>query len=290
VPLLLVAGLLFALVSAQQTLDRTEGRSLPRWYTLAGAFALAAAAQFCGARAWGSLFPGVGDRWALARAYHASQPGKYIPGGVGQGASQLALAVRGGMSLGAAGLGWATFQLEVVAVALGLGSGLALADDLAPWLRVVAALGLLALALLWRPVLVGGLGVLGKVLRRVPPSGHVPDQPLILVSAAWQLVFVVLHGTAMWLILDDLGGGVDLPRSVAGYGFALAVGILAVPVPSGLAVREAVLVAVLPAPASVVVTAAICHRLVTIGAELGAIAANLAVGRLAGRRQVPSAL
>ena len=282
-PLLLLAGLVFAFVAAQETLARTEGRRLPGVGALAAAIALAGLAQFCGARAWGALLPAATDRWAVARSYHLSQPAKYVPGGFGQGASHVALTTRTGATLGAASVAWVTLQIAVVSTALALGSGLAFADDLRPLLRAICGVGGLGIVLLYRPLLIAGLRVLRRVVRRVPAEGHVPAQTRIVVAALWHAAFTVLHGSALWALLFGLDAGVALPRSVAGYGFALAIGILAVPVPSGVGVREAVLVAVLPSTAAVTISAAICHRLVTMAVELAAIGANLVVGRLIGR-------
>jgi hypothetical protein len=277
----------FAFIAAQESLSRADGRRLPGLGSFAVAVMLVGGAQFCGARAWGALVPAIADRWAIARSYYVSQPAKYVPGGVGQGTSQIALAMRTGLSMGSASVAWVTCQIGVVAVALAVGSCLAL-TDLRPGLRLVSGLGLLALVLLLRPVLSGGLEGLRRVAHRLPAGGHVPRQSRIVISAFWQLGFVVLHGTAMWTLLTGLDGGVALPRAVFGYGFGLAVGILAIPVPSGVAVREAVLVAVLPSTAAVTVTAAICHRLVTIAVEFAAIGAHAVTSRLVSWRRVAS--
>jgi hypothetical protein len=107
------------------------------------------------------------------------------------------------------------------------------------------------------------VGLLRLVRRQAPPD-LVPPQRAILVSSAWSVATLLASGGAFALLVSDASNGTLV--AILGYALAWAVGFLALPFPSGLGVREAVLVAVV-GPTAPVIAASIVHRLVTIAAE-----------------------
>jgi uncharacterized membrane protein YbhN (UPF0104 family) len=99
---------------------------------------------------------------------------------------------------------------------------------------------------------------------------------------ARQVLFALGQGVAFTLVLRSIYPDAPIVASVAAHSFAFGVGLLAVPIPSGLLVREGLLVAVLQAsvPGGTVVTAAIFQRLITIGVEVAMIGASWGVHRV----------
>jgi uncharacterized membrane protein YbhN (UPF0104 family) len=89
--------------------------------------------------------------------------------------------------------------------------------------------------------------------------------------------------TAFALILDDLAG-VEVWVAAASFCLAWGLGYVVLPVPSGLGVREAVLIAALPGVvAGSLLAASVAQRLLTLVAE--AVMTGVAHGRgLAARR------
>jgi uncharacterized membrane protein YbhN (UPF0104 family) len=78
---------------------------------------------------------------------------------------------------------------------------------------------------------------------------------------------MVLSGAALALILDPTAG--SILRIVPAFAASWAAGFALVPIPAGLGVREAVLVALLPSyGAAAIVAASLLHRLATLTAEL----------------------
>jgi uncharacterized membrane protein YbhN (UPF0104 family) len=77
---------------------------------------------------------------------------------------------------------------------------------------------------------------------------------------------LISYGAAYAVLLTDVA---DVNPFIAGSALCAAwvAGYLVVPLPSGLGVREAVLVAALPGAAASLVAASVAHRLLGIGAE-----------------------
>lgn len=231
------------------------------------AFAAAGAAG-CG---WASLLSDRVARARLIRDYLLAQPAKYVPGGILQQLGQVALARDAGTSWGAA---TAALGVQIVCAAasgLFIGAGVLLAETSAPILIRLTPVGVLLVApLLYRPLLVAILGVAAHIpFLRVDPDS-VPSQRRIIRCMGWLLASTAASAAGFALLLGGITGGAPFGAAVTGYALAWVIGYLAVPVPTGVGVREGVLVLILggSVPSALIIGAAVVHRLVTLAAEL----------------------
>ena len=258
-----IAFFALALVDAW---DATDGElpSVPRF---AASLVLACIGLLSAAFAWVRL---LGSRDAgHGSAFLVSQLSKYVPGGIWQATAQVGLARSSGVAVRRA-----VAALTVSAVTqIVAGSTFLplLAFDLkssSPFLRLALLFGgLLALTLLDRRWMVW-------VLHRFPRTRDVsenlvPAQSEILAAWGASLIALVCAGSVFVLLIGGVTS-VDQPLFVvASFAAAWTIGFLAVPIPSGLGVREAVLVALLhdSFPSSIIVATSVYQRLVTLAAE-----------------------
>lgn len=196
---------------------------------------------------------------ATLRICLVGQLGKYIPGSVWAYVLQMELAKRAGMprarafltTLVTVGLGvTAALGLGVLSLpALGAAAGAVdttYGDAVRVALYVVAVLFPLALVCTIPQVLTRLVQLALKLLRR-PPLKQRLTWPGVLRVVAWSALGYTLFGVHLWLLVNaqaapGLGG---LLVSVGAFAIAMTAGMFAVLSPSGLGVREAVLVAAL---------------------------------------------
>jgi hypothetical protein len=257
--LLALAGLIWATVSS---LDDVQGRTLPSWQAILAAFVLQVVALGFVGRAWAVLFPADADRADIAGGFYISQLTKYLPaGGFLQAASQVALSRHNG-GLGMAAVRLPVFSLAAVTASFTVGSILVLDGDLPAWGRALAAAGLGSLVTLDRRVLAKVLTVARRYVRRLPHADRLPPQRLILACYGLVLVNMVASAAGFAILLRDL---VDVHVVFAGAAFCAAwgLGFLALPIPSGIFIREGVLLAALPGVATgTVLAVSVTQRLV----------------------------
>jgi uncharacterized membrane protein YbhN (UPF0104 family) len=262
-----LAGLAGLAVAAVATAREAGTQTLPGAGPLAAALVLQAVALMFAARAWVSLFPATADRKGLAAGLYASQLTKYLPaGGFVQVASQVALASQYG-GAAAAALRLPVFSLCSVVAGASLGSLVAFDSDLPAWGRALAACGVLSIGLLHRSVMAGVLNLARRVVRRVPAATELPPQRAILVAYGFALGNLVAFAAAFTVLLGDL---VDIDPLTAGAALCAgwAAGYVVLFIPSGIGVREAVLLAALPGlAAGPLLAASVAHRLLGLLAE-----------------------
>jgi glycosyltransferase 2 family protein len=270
-----LAGAAFLVIAFLHTWDRSAEVVAVSWWRLAAALALGAIALALMFWAWHALVGG-GPRRALAWGFYVSQLGKYVPGGVWQAAGQIGYAARAGGTLSGASTAYAVFAVTQAAagglLALTLGAfHLELAVPLR--LGLLAAGGLVLL--LHRRWMVGAVRLVRRVLRREVTDALVPAQRAILASWLWMVAALAASGAAYALLLGGLGVPGFPVAAVPALAFAWVVGFLALPVPSGIGVREAVLLATLAplAPIPALIAASVYHRLVMMSAEVVMIGA-----------------
>lgn len=263
-----LAGLAGLGIAAYAVIGDARDRSLPGAGALALALLCHMVALALAAQSWIVLFPPGADRRSLASGFYASQLTKYLPaGGLVQAASQVALASGDGGGASAA-LRLPVFSLGYIVAALTVGSGLVFAGDLPTWGRVLAGLSLLSLLTLNRRVLHGLVRRGRRFVARLPDPDDLPPQRAILRCYALSLANLVMFAAAFSLLLGDL---TDITPwlAVAAVSAGWAAGYVAVFIPSGLLVREAVLIAALPGlPAASLLAASVAHRLVGLVAEV----------------------
>jgi hypothetical protein len=187
------------------------------------------------------------------------QLGKYIPGSVWAYVMQVQLGKRAGLPRARAFLATlVTFGLGVTA-ALGLGllalpsllraadaTDPAFSDSVRVALVVVAVLFPIAVVCAIPPVLTRLVQLALRLMRR-PPLGGRLTLPGVLRVVAWSGLGYTFFGVHLWLLANaqaapGLGG---LVMCIGAFAMAMTVGMFAFLAPSGMGVREAVLVAAL---------------------------------------------
>jgi hypothetical protein len=264
-----LAGLAGLAIAAFTTAREAGGQALPSTGALLAALLLQVVALMFGARSWVALFPHSADRRALAAGLYASQLTKYLPaGGFVQVASQVALASEHSSGTSAA-LRLPVFSLNTVVAGASVGSLLVFDTELPGWGRALAACGILSLGLLHRSIMATALHLVRRVISRVPDPEDLPPQRAILTSFGFSLGNVLAFSVAFTVLLSDLTD-VDPVMATAALCAGWAAGYLVIFIPSGLGVREAVLLAALPSvPTATLLTASVAHRLLGLVAEAG---------------------
>jgi hypothetical protein len=286
--LFLLVGMAFLAAILLEAADDAKGLTFPSWQRIVAALALALIALGFLYASWRTLLPDAhGPR--LASAFYLSQLGKYIPGAVWQAVAQAGLTTDAGVGLTRA----ATYvPVHVVAQAAAGGTVGALVGVVHPdldWPVRVAALAAFSIVVaLNRRVTRLAVRFVAKVARRpgIDPELALPPQTLIVRSYLLSIGTVTslgaLYATLFAGVVSGIGGRETLVV-VASFALAWTAGYLVVPLPSGVGVREAVLVITLSgyATAGDIVATSVFQRLAFISAELTMIVASNIVVRAA---------
>jgi hypothetical protein len=232
---------------------------------------------------WRRLVPEIRDPVASMWAFHASQPGKYLPLGIGQAAGQVVLARDLAVPLRTAIAAWGAQTIIIIAGGVTVGTLLVLQPGLGPirWLGLAGPLGLLAG---WRPTLVAVVGLGARVTSRLPDAADLPPQRRLVDAFGTALVFFVFQGIAFATLLgaEGLAGWLGLVGA-----YAMAAGIsTATPLPAGLGIREALLVLFCTTDPAVTIAAAVVLRVSAFAVEVALLAAfGLVLAARRGRRE-----
>lgn len=203
-------------------------------------------------RAWRAVLADLGsplrERDAVA-VFFVGQLGKYLPGSVW---NVLATAELGAdrqvpRRRSVAAMAVAILLSVASGLALGLTGAVVAPRPSAPAL-VWALLALPVLVVLVLPPVTNRLAALALRLAGRPPLEHALTARGTGTALAWTLLAWVVAGVHVWLL--GLAAGMaptatSLVVCVGGYALAWSLGLLAVPVPAGVGVREVVLVAML---------------------------------------------
>jgi uncharacterized membrane protein YbhN (UPF0104 family) len=214
---------------------------------------------------------------AALRPYFHGALGKYVPGGIWPVVGRAELAQREGVPRAAAYaatlLSLAATYLAAAAVAGVAALVVLLSGGVAAPATAAAAVGALALALvglaaLHPRVLGAALGVVARLRGRPValdlPAWTTTARLVVTLAPAW----LAISG-ATGLVLAALGVTVPVAELVLATTLAWLVGFLAIGVPGGVGVREAVFVALLPGvSAGSLAAAAIVSRLVFVLVDL----------------------
>lgn len=266
-----VAGLVFLGIAFQQTWVRSQQHVIPSAWHIAGAGALILSGLFCASRSWAVLFGGMASVRELARGFFTSQLGKYVPGGIWQAMGQVGLASRAGVRVSEASAAFLVQAVTQVAAGATVGASLvALGTHLSWGARLLSLLVLLLLPPLHRAWMVRAVRFFQRIMRRDPSEDIVPSQDRILRSYGWSVLTVVASGSAFALLASSVHASSPPIAAVPAFALAWTVGFLAVPFPSGLGIREAVLIGTLGSAfgTAPVIAASVVHRLVTMVGEL----------------------
>ncbi len=230
---------------------------------------------------WRRSLDELGSRVRITEAskiYLIGQLGKYLPGSVWAFFAQMELARKAGVPRSR------SFTASIVAVCINLVTGLAVGTLVIPsvahgdaWRYVaIVALFFVLIAGLSPPVLTRLIDLLMRVVKR-PRLERSISWKGMLAGSAWSLGSWVAYGLSLWVLAVGAGApvGKSLPLCLAGVALAMTAGFIVVVVPSGIGVREAVLVAAL-APvlqtSAALAVALVLRLLFTLG-DLAAAAA-----------------
>ena len=218
---------------------------------IAGALALTLLGLALSALTWRAALVELGSDVTVAgsmKIYLVGQLGKYIPGSV------WALVVQ--MELARAAAIRRTHALGAGVVAIGVniltGSALGLAvqpflGDQSVWRYLAAAAGVACCAVVLAPPVLGRLADRALRLARQPGLGRRPGWLGIAAATGFSVASWLSYGVALSILA--IGAGADPSKTIAlalpAVALAMTIGFLVVVAPSGLGVREAVLVAAL---------------------------------------------
>jgi glycosyltransferase 2 family protein len=261
------------------------------WLSLTAATLLGFSNIFTAMMSWRTLLRDLGSPLtirAAARIFYLGQLGKYLPGSVWTVVAQAELGRDYNVPARR------TVASSVVSTGVSLALGLILAAFTMPYASPGALVHYWWL-LLFLPLFVVGLlprnvdrltHFFLRVLRREPPD-HEFTWRGAARAAGWQLTGWAAIGLQTYVVSLALGAapaGRTFALAMGGTALAWTAGFLAVPVPAGAGVREAVLIASLSPvlhPASALVVALISRAVATLGDGVFAGSAFLASrGRL----------
>ncbi len=232
--------------------------------------------------AWRVMLIGWGERLGgldAARIWTVSSLGKYLPGKVWAIAGMAVMAQRAGVAP------WAATASAIVLQALAVGSaavvigvtGVAVLEaeypGVRPLLVALVAASVAGMALLMWPAFVRRLL---RVARVSAPPTVTPGAGAVLFGAVANVTAWAGYGVALWLLGAGLfdAPGLTLVRAVGAFTASYLAGLLFLPAPAGLGIREAVFVLMLEGAVGrePAVALAIASRLLLTVTELGAAA------------------
>ncbi len=248
-----------------------------------------------GTMSWQTLLDDLGPRVGVARGAQiclVGQLGKYVPGSVWAYLLQMELGRRHGVararvfaaSLFAAGVG------VVASLLLGLAALPVVAGqhrDLM-WLFLLLPVGLVCL----HPRVMTWLASAIFRLLRKPPLDHTLRVGVVARSLGWALVSYLLFGAHLWLLANSLvdPGPAAMLLCAGAIALGFTAGLFAVFLPSGVGVREAVVVGALTTMVTVgqATGIAVASRLVFTVGDL-AVAGAAALTAVIARRRAAAA-
>jgi uncharacterized membrane protein YbhN (UPF0104 family) len=292
VTLAIAASIVYAVVrlwpDVRSTLLRLNG------WTLAASFAAALAAIAANVKAWQSVLRELDHDVPTVSAgqiYLVGQLGKYLPGSVWAFVLQMELSLRAGIPRARA------FAASLMLVGLSTTAALLLGllgiptlvevGGAAVW--GVAVLAPVAVICAIPPVLSRLVDIFLRVLGRAGLNHRLRLAGLARIMG-WSALAWTLFGVHFYLLGVGAGGNLEpsLTDAIGSFALAMTAGLLAVASPSGLGVREAVLVAAL-SPFGGVGTAlgvALASRLILTVADV--LAAGAAAWSARGVRRAKS--
>ena len=175
----------------------------------------------------------------------------------------------------------AAIVMQLLAVGAGAAVALAMIGPEIETARPGAGLGMMLLGLVALISLAtvghqGTLNTIWRLLRREGPAPSAPRAGALIEGIVLNLVAWIGYGIAFWVLARGVFPDTVLePRlAIGGFVAAYLAGLLAVVVPGGIGVREAVLLAIFGGPlgAGQAVLLAAISRLVLTACEIGAAA------------------
>lgn len=233
------------------------------WYLISMAFLLTWFVDWIGGLSWWLLLRGFGQKvgfQASMEIHFRSAIAKYVPGFVWQYVGKIYLTAEMGVPASITGrvLVWEFIQ----PVWTGFATSLFFAPDdllfrwgLQSWVPVTFHFLGILLLMIWFVFV-----ITAPRLFSLSIFGYSPTNPIslflsaLVVSIGWALL-----GISLWLGTLAFGGyGIDIPFSIFVFTVSMVIGILVIPVPNGLGIREgissALLVFFVPLPIALLIS------------------------------------
>ena len=290
--LLGAAAIAFLALALVKTYDRLPRETLDiRPLFAVAAVVVGAAAYVLNGLVWRFLMQRPGMHLSASQAIRIvslSQIAKYVPGGIWQPVSWIAMTSSLGISASAAGVTLLALMALDVASALIVGPLLLALNDATSgftWLLLVVPV---SVAVVHPRVLSKFVRLAQRLIRRLN-TGDVSlvPAPRLYAALVGKLPVWLLLGVANLLAARamHISGPGDWLLLTGGYAVAWAVGFLALPVPSGLGIREAVFIFILRTsfPIATAVLLAVSLRLLYIVVEGLVALCALPIGRTGAR-------
>lgn len=214
---------------------------------VAASFVLAVLGTFTNMVSWWVWFADFGARLPLpgaARVFFVGQLGKYIPGSVWSILAQAELGRRYRVPRSV------SVTVSILSVAIAVFGGVVFGVVLVPigipdfalkywWVALVVPV---YVAVLQPRVVRAVIDVAFRIIPHHAAPEQGPTYAGLGRAVAWQMVSWLLFGLHAWLLLVGLGVPLlrALPVAVGAFALAYSVGLVAVAVPNGAGVREAV--------------------------------------------------
>lgn len=272
-----ITALVFLIGAFLRGLEDAQGEIFPSLGQVALASALLLLGLLAAGRSWSYLFPDSFSRRPIERGFYLAQVAKYIPGTIWQPLAQATSARRAaGSGLAQASGTVVLHMLLQLASGATIGASVALVTSAPNWIRSTSLAGLASVLLLRRRWMVVIVEKLGRLLGRSFRDQAVPAQRLIVASYLCSILTILAGGTAFSILWSGFHAA-PMPKAVSTFALAWTIGFLAIPFPSGIGIREGVLIATLGVAGSqaAVIAASVAHRVATIVAELLCIAYSL---------------
>lgn len=243
----LVAVLLFGgLFVGRRWHDVQQALSRLAAAPVAGSFVLATLGSCASMMSWRRLLADYGSPLPLrvvSRVFFLGQLGKYIPGSVWSVVAQAELGHDYEVPRPA------SVTVSIVSVAQTVFAGVVLGVFLLPlgipslareYWWVVLVIPVYAIVL--QPAVIAEVTHFVFRLTHLDPPHHDPSYRGLAGALGWTVVSWLLLGMHAWLLTIGLGGPAPrlLPVCLGAFALAFSVGLVAVPVPAGAGVREAV--------------------------------------------------
>jgi uncharacterized membrane protein YbhN (UPF0104 family) len=141
-----------------------------------------------------------------------------------------------------------------------------------------------------RSVLAWFLGVARRFVKRIPAAEKLPTQRSIVISFLWAVVAIGSAGASYAVLVRSLTPGTNALILFCAYSLAWVIGFIALPIPAGIGIREAVVSAAVPGVnKGVLIAASLALRFLGLGAELTSAGVNrLLTRRRDARSPLPS--
>lgn len=255
------------------------------WGWLVAAAVLASAGMASIGVVWGRVLHRFGVTVGTARVvawYFVGELGKYLPGGVWPVLGRGELARRGGVprsrAYASVGLSLGMLYLAAMFVATAFVPFAVTGGGFSPWMLCLLALPLGVVAL-HHSVIERLVALIGRLTRR-QFSVEVPRWRESLTLVAMYVPTWIFIGGATWAVARAITPDASAPRVIFAAVLSWVVGFLAVPVPAGAGVREAVLLAASGLDGGVAAATAIIARVIFVAVDaLGGLLGFPAAGR-----------